>query len=93
MFAAPVATYKANAFGLYDMMGNVWEWVQDCWHDSYTGAPTDGSIWEAGKCEFRVLRGGSWYFVPLVVRSANRFRFSPSVRDISIGFRVARTLP
>jgi formylglycine-generating enzyme required for sulfatase activity len=59
-FPAPVASYQANRFGLYDMIGNVWEWVQDCYQDSYTGAPADGSAREGGKCEARVLRGGSW---------------------------------
>ena len=92
-FAAPVATYKANAFGLYDMMGNMWEWVQDCYHDSYAGAPTEGSAWEAGKCEARVLRGGSWNDRPQVVRSAIRNRVSPSNRLDYLGFRVSRTLP
>ena len=57
---APVGSFAANAFGLYDMAGNVWEWVQDCYHDNYDGAPTDGSAWTSGDCSLRVVRGGSW---------------------------------
>lgn len=56
----PVKSYAPNAFGLYDMHGNVWEWTQDCWNDNYIGAPDDGSAWQEGRCEWRVLRGGSW---------------------------------
>ncbi|MFZ0258169.1 MAG: SUMF1/EgtB/PvdO family nonheme iron enzyme, partial [Gammaproteobacteria bacterium] len=58
---APVGSFEANPFGLHDTAGNVWEWVQDCWHDNYEGAPTDGSAWETDDCRFRVFRGGSWY--------------------------------
>ena len=57
---APVGSFSANPFGLHDVHGNVWEWVEDCWNDSYDGAPSDGSAWESGNCERRVLRGGSW---------------------------------
>ena len=63
---APVGSFKANDFGLYDMAGNVWEWVQDCYQNSYDGAPKDGSVWEDGAdCAARVLRGGSWSFPDL----------------------------
>ncbi|MFM2053135.1 MAG: hypothetical protein RL456_1172 [Pseudomonadota bacterium] len=87
-----VGSFGANAFGLYDMHGNVWEWVQDVWHDSYTGAPTDGAAWEAGgDSSRRVLRGGSWYDNPRILRSAYRNWGTPGFRDVSSGFRIART--
>jgi formylglycine-generating enzyme required for sulfatase activity len=87
----PVDEYPANAFGLYDMQGNVWEWCQDAWHDNYQGAPNNGSVWAGGGN--RVLRGGSWYFNPQNSRAAYRFSFTPAVRVNSVGFRLARTLP
>ena len=74
------------------MIGNVWEWVQDCWNDSYKGAPTDGSAWESGDCGLRVVRGGSWDDRPESARVANRGRCEPSDRDSDLGFRLARTL-
>jgi len=89
---APVGRFKPNGFGLYDMLGNVWEWTEDCWNDSYGGAPSDGSAWTTRNCPVRVLRGGSWFNVPWYARSANRNRSSPSVRIFYVGFRVARTL-
>jgi formylglycine-generating enzyme required for sulfatase activity len=90
---APVGQFPANAFGLHDMHGNVWEWVQDYYHDSYSAAPSDGSAWEiGGEQKYRVLRGGSWYFIPAVLRSAYRVGDSPDVRDDYDGFRLARTL-
>ncbi len=87
----PVGSYRPNGFGLYDMHGNVSEWVQDCWHDSYEGAPRDGSAWESENCSSRVVRGGSCYSFSWGLRSANRLGSMP-VRDIGRGFRVARTL-
>jgi formylglycine-generating enzyme required for sulfatase activity len=87
---APAGSFRANHFGLYDTAGNVWEWVEDCWHDSYEGAPTDGSAWVNGDCSTRVLRGGSWVDVPWLVRSADRGRSIPGNRGWSGGFRVAR---
>ena len=88
-----VGSYSPNAFGLYDVHGNVWEWTEDCWHNSYHGAPGDGGAWTTGgECGERVLRGGSWYIIPTVLRSANRFRYSSAGRLYSLGFRVARTL-
>lgn len=90
---APVGQFKPNAFGLYDMLGNVWEWVEDCYNASYEGAPSDGSAWSTGDCSRRVRRGGSWIIIPAVVRSAKRNRSVPSKRDDDLGFRVARTLP
>ena len=90
---APVGSFAPNAFGLYDVLGNVSEWTQDCWNDSYAGAPTDGSAWESGDCDRRVLRGGSWFVTAWFLRSANRSRNLPDTRDMYYGFRVARTLP
>jgi formylglycine-generating enzyme required for sulfatase activity len=87
-----VAGLQKNAFGLYDMSGNVWEWVQDRWHDSFQGAPTDGTAWESGTALGRVLRGGSWDYGPQFARSALRVRVDPTNRG-DYGFRPARTLP
>ena len=89
---APVGSFSANAFGLYDVHGNVWEWVEDCWNASYAGAPSDGSAWGSGDCDRRVLRGGSWNSKPRFLRSAIRFRYTTGDRDYDFGFRVARTL-
>ena len=90
---APVGSFKANAFGLHDMHGNVWEWAQDCWNGSYSGAPRDGRAWEGGKCSRRILRGGSWESRPGSLRSANRTWDTADDRDIIYGFRIARSLP
>ena len=89
---APVGSFAANAFGLYDMHGNVWEWVADCYVDTYTGAPSDGSARTTGcgSTTYAVLRGGSWYFDPRFLRSAYRNRNRPSVRYINNGFRVVQ---
>ena len=89
---APVGSFPANAFGLHDLHGNVWEAVHDCTNRSYNGAPTDGSAWVKGDCRMRVLRGGSWDDVPRYLRSAYRNRVAPGYRNIGVGFRVARTL-
>ena len=89
---APVGSFAANSWGLYDMDGNVWEWVEDCWNGSYGGAPLDGSAWPQGNCSERVLRGGSWFSYPGSLRSAYRYGNAPGFRDFNIGFRVARTL-
>ena len=89
---APVGSYVANAFGLHDVLGNVWEWTQDCWNESYQGAPSDGRAWESGECGHRVLRGGSWLYIPWDLRSASRNWNSVGYRLIVNGFRLARTL-
>ena len=89
---ATVGRYQPNAWGLHDMHGNLWEWVQDCWNDSYRGAPTDGSAWETGNCKTRVMRGGCWYDPPENLRAANRSRPISGARSYGEGFRVARTL-
>lgn len=93
----PVASFPANAWGLHDMHGNVWEWVTDCWHDSYEGAPDDGRAWLAendGDCGYRVLRGGgSWYDNQDDARSAYRLRYGPDLRNGFIGFRVLCSSP
>jgi formylglycine-generating enzyme required for sulfatase activity len=89
---SPVGSFKPNAFGLYDMAGNVYQWVQDCYHDNYNGAPTDGSAWTSGDCSYRVVRGGSWDDTPGYLRSAVRGRSTSEIRNYNLGFRVARTL-
>ena len=89
---APVGSFAPNAFGLYDMHGNVQEWVEDCWNGSYTGAPTDGAAWLRGDCGRRVLRGGAWNNYPWLLRAALRLWFAPDLRSNYVGFRVARTL-
>ena len=89
---APVGSFSANAWGLHDMHGNVGEWVQDCWNNRYRGAPTGGSAWTSGDCKRRVLRGGSWYDSPGLLRSAFRDRYTTGIRYYYFGFRVARTL-
>ena len=86
-------SFPANPFGLCHVHGNVWEWVQDCYADSYRGAPLDGhQALDRNDCPERVLRGGSWDSVPRVLRSAFRGRFAPVGRVVSSGFRVARML-
>ena len=89
---APVGSFAANAFGLYDMHGNVWEWTQDCLNGSYKDAPSDGTAWLSGNCGRRVLRGGSWYYDPNFLRSAFRFSGTVGGRINDYGFRLARTL-
>jgi formylglycine-generating enzyme required for sulfatase activity len=87
-----VGTFRRNAFGLHDMHGNVWEWVQDCYRDSYRGAPGDGSAVVARDCGLRILRGGSWNYFPKLLRSAYRYATPPEVRLDMVGLRVARSL-
>ncbi len=89
---SPVGSFEPNKFGLYDMVGNVYQWLQDCANDNYQGAPTDGSAWLKGDCEARELRGGSWYFFQENLRSAMRFYLPSMLRFNFIGFRVVREL-
>jgi len=89
---SPVGSFKPNAFRLYDMAGNVWQWVQDCYHDDYNGAPTDGSARTGADCRRRVVRGGSWVDRPPFLRSALRLSFSNVFRISNLGFRIGRTL-
>ncbi len=89
---APVGSFKPNPFRVHDTAGNVWEWVQDCYHESYRGAPDDGSAWGAADCGRGVFRGGGWYDKPSYQRSASRFRAGPDHRSASIGFRLALDL-
>jgi formylglycine-generating enzyme required for sulfatase activity len=89
----PVGEKIPNAFGLYDMHGNVWEWVEDDYHNSYDGAPTDGSAWvDSPRAAGRVIRGGSWNDDARSCRSASRLGVAPGFRDYDIGFRLARSV-
>ena len=89
----PVGSKRANAFGLHDVHGNLWEWVEDCWHPNYHGAPSDGSAWTSGgDCSRRVLRGGSWGSTAWTLRIANRFSVSSHRNALVFGIRVGRTL-
>ena len=86
--SVPTGSFRANAWGLHDMHGNVWEWVEDCWNESYDGAPVDGSAWTQGDCGRRTLRGGSWFNSSAFARSAARLNGNATVRGNIAGFRV-----
>jgi formylglycine-generating enzyme required for sulfatase activity len=94
---ADVDSFALNPFGLYGVLGNAWQWTADCWHESYAGAPADGSAWLTGDCSKHVLRGGAYNNVPIFIRSATRSGGAPNGREFDYsslaGFRVARTLP
>ncbi|MEN8260046.1 MAG: SUMF1/EgtB/PvdO family nonheme iron enzyme [Pseudomonadota bacterium] len=92
VFTAPAGSFEPNDFRLNDMLGNVWEWAEDCWHENYEGAPTDGGSWASGSCELHVVRGGSWVFDPRMVRSAFRGVSMPDRRYGLVGFRLAQDL-
>jgi formylglycine-generating enzyme required for sulfatase activity/serine/threonine protein kinase len=93
VFTGPVGALQANNYGLHDSSGNAWEWAEDCWHDNYLAAPTDGSAWTTdGDCENRVMRGGSWEDGTEYLRAAYRNRGEPRERNHATGFRVARDL-
>lgn len=92
---APAGSFGRNAFGLSDMLGNVWEWVQDCYGENLASVPADGTAWEGAQgkdCARLVLRGGGWHFGPEGVRSAFRNWLFPDVADDDLGFRLARDL-
>jgi formylglycine-generating enzyme required for sulfatase activity len=91
-YTSPAGSFAANTFGLYDMQGNAWQWTEDCYHDSYAGAPSDGTAWTAGDCSYHVLRGGSWITPPGDLRAARRIELSDFLRLGINGFRVGRTL-
>jgi formylglycine-generating enzyme required for sulfatase activity len=89
---SPVGSFSPNKFGLYDMLGNAWEWTQDCWHETYAGAPADGGAWMSGPCGAHVMRGGDWSNDPWVLRSAGRSESETEQRANYLGFRVGKTL-
>lgn len=90
--AAPVGSFTPNDWGLHDMHGNVFEWVQDCWNENYTGAPLDGRAWLLGDCDWRVNRGGAWHSQPWYLRSDARGKTPIELGPHSTGFRLARDL-
>jgi len=92
VYTAPVGSFPPNRFGLYDMTGNVWEWVEDCHHADYRGAPADGKAWEKAGCKERVTRGGAWLENPWDLRFARRYAVEPDGRENIVGFRLARDL-
>ncbi|RJG00407.1 formylglycine-generating enzyme family protein [Noviherbaspirillum sedimenti] len=89
---AKAGSFAANPYRLHDMNGSVWEWVADCWHNSYKGAPSDGRAWDDPLCRVRVIRGGSWRDGEAYMMSTTRFKYDASVRQNQNGFRVARDL-
>jgi sulfatase modifying factor 1 len=92
VYTSPVGSFKPNAFGLNDMLGNVFQWTQDCWHADYAGAPQDGSARADGDCSQRELRGGSWFSVPAFVRADYRNHFAADYRTSSAGIRLIREI-
>lgn len=92
VYTAPVGSFAANQFGLHDTLGNVWEWVEDCFLDSYAEAPTDGRAAQTADCEQRSLRGGSWFTFTFLNRPTARYGAHPGDRSGHVGFRVARTM-
>ncbi|MDE2691327.1 MAG: SUMF1/EgtB/PvdO family nonheme iron enzyme [Acidobacteriota bacterium] len=89
---APAGSFPPNSWGLHDLHGNVWEWVEDCWHESHEGAAADGATRRSDDCSRHALRGGAWDVGPELVRSASRFGHGSDIRTGYLGFRVARTL-
>lgn len=92
LYTSPVGSFPANRFGLSDVIGDVWQWVADCGHDNYNGAPTDGSIWAGGDCSTHTVRGGAWFQGPESARSAARAADKTDFHIGDIGFRVAKSL-
>ena len=89
----PVGSFKPNPFGLYDSLGNAFEWTEDCWNESHKDAPNDGSFRRDGDCKYRVMKGGSWVNHGYQIRAAKRTRYTTDYRYDDYGFRIARTLP
>jgi formylglycine-generating enzyme required for sulfatase activity len=87
-----VGSFAPNPYGLYDMNGSVWEWVSDCWHNSFKDAPADARAWDQPNCTVRVIRGGSWREGASYMVSSTRFKYDASVRNGQNGFRVVRSL-
>lgn len=87
---AKSGSFAANPYKLHDMNGSVWEWVADCWHNTYKGAPADGHAWDDATCRVRVIRGGSWRDGATYMMSTTRFKYDASVRQNQNGLRVAR---
>jgi formylglycine-generating enzyme required for sulfatase activity len=92
VYTSPVGTFSANGFGLHDMQGNAWQWTQDCWHETYNGAPSDASAWSSRDCGRYVLRGGAWSSFPTGLRAASRLWANSLQRTSFFGLRVARQL-
>jgi formylglycine-generating enzyme len=92
VYTAPVGSFKANSFGLNDMLGNVFQWTEDCWHPDYSGAPIDGSARRDGDCSEHELRGGSWFSTPAYVRANYRNHFAADYRTNSVGIRLVRDI-
>jgi formylglycine-generating enzyme len=92
VYTAPVGSFKANSFGLNDMLGNVFQWTEDCWHADYSGAPIDGSARRDGDCSEHELRGGSWFSTPAYVRANYRNHFAADYRTSSVGIRLVRDI-
>lgn len=90
--SAPAGSFKPNPWGFYDMNGNAWEWVADCWSPHYLGAPADGSARMDGNCKEPVTRGGSWYYFPKLSRSAYRYKNPQNVFSYNISFRVLKEM-
>ena len=91
-YTAMKGSFKPNDFGLYDMLGNVLEMVDDCWVDNYSQTPIDGSSWLNGECSRKTVRSGSWFDGPRILRSANRYGYYKGGRNYTLGFRVARAM-
>ena len=89
VYTSPVGSFRPNPWGLYDMLGDAWQWTADCGHKNYVGAPTDGSAWLTGKCRSRPYRGGSWYDGPWLLRAAMRNFGYINERYNGVGFRLA----
>jgi formylglycine-generating enzyme required for sulfatase activity len=93
VYTSPVGSFQPNAWGLYDMLGDAWQWTSDCAHKGYDGAPADGSAWMTGKCTSHFYRGGSWYDGPWLLRAATRNGGKTGDRYNGVGFRLAASVP